>query len=138
MRYPFAQALHDRGTLKNVKKYQACSLQFIDTHCSSNFVVEIAFAWSKDGKDTKVYALFTSLSILYTGFDLKYLWVSYVDDGDSQKVTVLISVEARVLLMHNVYKVVASAVVNLIRMKMRFTINPLLEGKNLIANAHKL
>ena len=41
---------------------------------SRKFVVSIAFARSKDGKSTKLYEIFTSLTIACTGFDPKDIW----------------------------------------------------------------
>ena len=88
----FPQALYDGETLNNLMNYQAISLQFIDTTLSRNFVVAIAFAWYKDSKATKVYEIFTTLTIARTGFDTKDLWGSCVAYGYSQKVAVLVSV----------------------------------------------
>ena len=44
-------------------------------------MVAIKFTHSKDGKSTKVYELFTSLTIARTGFDPKYLWYLCVSYG---------------------------------------------------------
>ena len=56
----------------------------------------ITFTHSKDGKATKLYDIFTSLTIARTWFDPKYLLGSCVADGDSQKVAVIVPVESRV------------------------------------------
>ena len=121
---PFAQALHDGGTLENGKKHQALSLQFIDTNCSGNFVVEIAFAQSKDEKSIKLYKIITRLTIAHTGFDTKYIWGSCVADGVAQNFAVLASVEARVCLMHNGYRVGSSTVGEIIWTEMKVAIKP--------------
>ena len=68
---PFSQALHNGGALENGKKYQELSLQFIYTNWLRKFLVAIVFAQSKDGKATKVYDIFTILTIARTGFDTK-------------------------------------------------------------------
>ena len=135
---PFAEALHDGGTLDNINKYQALSFQFIGTNWSRNFVVSIAFAQSNNDKATKLYELFTSLTIAHTGFDPKDIQGSCGADGADHKVSVLASVEARVCFMHNGDIVGASAVGKLVRTKMKVAINLFSEGNNLISKAHNL
>ena len=93
---PSAQYLHDVEKLENGKEYQAVSLQFVDTNWLRKLVAAIAFTWSKDDTNTKVFGLFKILTILCTGIDPKYLCGSCVADGDAQKVTVFVSVKARV------------------------------------------
>ena len=48
----------------------------------------VNFAQSKDGKATKLYELFTSLTIARTDFDPKDIWGLCVSDGSSYKVAV--------------------------------------------------
>ena len=52
----------------------------------------IAFARCKDSKSTKVYDIFTSLTIVHTGFGPKDLWGSCVADISDQKAAVLVLV----------------------------------------------
>ena len=100
--------------------------------------MKITFAWSKYGEATKLFKLFTSLTISRTWFDPKEFWGSCVSDGAAQKVAVIEYVKARVLMMHNGDKVGASAVGELIWTNMKVDINPFPEEENLISKAHKL
>ena len=120
---PFSKSLHDGVTLKNYKKGQALSLQFIDTNWSRNFVVTIAFAQSKDGKAKKLYDIYKILTIDCIWFDSEDLWGLCLADGAAHKVEVIAPVEARSWLIHNGDKVGTSAVGEIIRTKMEIDIN---------------
>ena len=93
---------------------------------------------ANNDKATKLYELFTSLTIAHTGFDPKDIQGSCGADGADHKVSVLASVEARVCFMHNGDIVGASAVGKLVRTNMKVAINLFSEGNNLISKAHNL
>ena len=70
-RQPFAQALHDGGTLKNQTKYQAIGLQFIPPNWEQNIVVAIGFEAVKDSKASTMVALIESCLKKFLGIDQK-------------------------------------------------------------------
>ena len=66
---PYAQFLHDGGTLSSHKKYQAFAMQFTSPDWDQNFVICFGFPRSKHNKDVEVAELSKIEFKNVTGYD---------------------------------------------------------------------
>eukprot|EP00966_Prymnesium_polylepis_P175418 4059513-Prymnesium_polylepis.1 len=72
----FAQFLHDGGTLKNHKKYQAFGIQFVDPDWEHNWVICFGFPRSSRNKDEQVAELAKAEFKKLTGIEFDSVFCS--------------------------------------------------------------
>jgi hypothetical protein len=64
---PFAQAVHDGGTLTSKRKYQAYGIQFVDPQWRRNLVICVGFERCSNGTDAAVATQFRDTLLRHTG-----------------------------------------------------------------------
>ena len=64
---PFAQAVHDGGTLSNKRKYQVFGIQFIDPQWRRNLVICLGFERCPDGTNAAVATQFRDMLLRHSG-----------------------------------------------------------------------
>lgn len=106
---PFAQAIHDGGTLTNHVKYQACGLQFISERGDKNLVVCIGLVKSVHNKDLDIATLFKAVCLERTGFEFNALCMAVIQDRAAKGVSHALSLEEEVCEMHDTDKIGQSA-----------------------------
>lgn len=126
---PFAQALHDGGTLKNHSKYQACGLQFISERGDANLAVCIGLVKSPFNMDVEVATLFKNVCKERTGFEFSDLCMAVVSDRAAKGVSHYLDIEEEVCEMHDTDKIGQSATGALTRSRNRTVVNPFTEGE---------
>lgn len=129
---PFAQAIHDGGTLANKCKYQACGLQFISEKADANLVVCIGLVKSPHNTDMDVANLFKDVCKERTGFEFSELCMAVVSDRAAKGVSNQLNIEEEVCEMHDTDKIGQSATGALTRSRNKTVVNPFLEGAVLV------
>lgn len=135
---PFAQLLHDGGTLKNHKKYQAFAMQLIAPQWLANLVICFGFPHSASGKDKDVATLIETMCKERTGYDVDGIFGSGISDRAAKGVTDELDIERDVCSMHDGDKLGQSATGALVRSKGKKVQNPFPAGVELLANAHSM
>ena len=135
---PFAQFLHDGGTLDSHKKYQALGMQFILPGWDQNVVICFGFPRSKENKDAQVAVLASLTFKEMSGYDFVEVFATTIADRAAKGVAERLDHEAEVCAMHDVDKLGQSATGALVRSKNKIIVNPFTEGVKLMANARKM
>ena len=134
----FAQLLHDGGTLKNHKKYQAFGMQLIDPSWKANLVICFGFPHTTSSKDKDVSALIDKTFKSRTGYSADVVFGSAISDRAAKGVSGDLDLEEEVCGMHDGDKLGQSATGALVRSKGKKVQNPFPEGVELMANAHSM
>ena len=135
---PFAQGIHDGGTLENKSKYQAFGLQFVDQFWRRNHVICIGFVPSQENTSEAVSELFNRTVRDRTLQTFSSIVASVIQDRAAKAVASELDLESEVCGMHDGDKLGRSAVGNLVRSKNHHKVNPFNEGEQLMALAHKI
>jgi hypothetical protein len=77
---PFAQGVHDGGTLTNKRKYQVFGLQFVDSKWRWNHVICIGLERCGDGRDVAVADLFRETLLKNDGLRFDDIVSSVIQD----------------------------------------------------------
>ena len=134
----FAQFIHDGGTLKNHKKYQALAMQFIAPDWDTNWVICFGFPRSTDNKDLQVAELAKAEFQKLTCMEFESIFDSTIADRAAKGVSGYLEHEEEVCDMHDGEKLGRSATGILVRTKDKTVINPFPEGEKLMMNAKKI
>jgi hypothetical protein len=135
---PFAQGIHDGGTLANKKKYQAMGIQFVDILWRCNHVLCIGLKRSSDNTDKGVAALFDKTILARTGLQREQVLASVIQDRAAKGVAGELDLEEEVCGMHDGDKLGQAAVGALVRTRMKKPVNPFPAGQALMLKAHKM
>ena len=135
---PYAQFLHDGGTLSSHKKYQAFAMQFTSPDWDQNFVICFDFSRSKHNKDVEVAELSKIEFKNVTGYDFAAIFGTTIADRAARGVGVALDHESEVCSMHDGDKLGQSASGALTRSKNHVIINPFPECVKLMSNARKM
>jgi hypothetical protein len=136
---PFAQALHDGGTLVNKKKFQALAVQLIAPKWKKNLVITIGLIKSLHNKDADVAALWRKCMLERTGHTYDAVVARMRSDRAAKGVAGSLDMdEEEVCEMHDTDKLGRSAIGALVRTRMKVAVNPFPEGAELVQRAHKL
>ncbi|KAI9327729.1 hypothetical protein BDR26DRAFT_901199 [Obelidium mucronatum] len=114
---PFAQLLHDGGTLQNKKKFQAIGIQFIDPQFRANHVVFVGFVASLTNTDSVVATTIQDTLKKRTGLDFDQCVSSMIQDRSALGVSSQLDIEEEGCLMHDRDKLGRSAIGSLTRSK---------------------
>lgn len=135
---PFAQAIHDGGTLSNHVKYQACGLQFISEKGDTNLVVCLGLVKSTRNTDVDIASLFKNVCKERTRFDFSQLCMAAVQDRAAKGVSAQLNLEEEVCEMHDTDKIGQAATGALTRSRNKKVINPFVEGVQLMKVARAM
>jgi len=124
---PFAQALHDGGTLENKQKFQVFGLQFIAPDFESNIVVMVGLIPFSDGEDEAVASLLTKVTEERTRLPLSSMVASVMQDRATKGVACELELDVEVCGIHDTDKLGRPATGQLVRSKNKQTVNPFLE-----------
>jgi hypothetical protein len=119
----FGQFIHDGGTLKNGKKYQAFALQLIDPQFLANLTV--CFAFPRVTSSTDIETASTAYDVMQTkyGHDLLKVAGSARQDAAALGVARQLGLEEEICTMHCGDKVGSSAVSDLVRTRSKQPVN---------------
>ena len=135
---PFAQGVHDGGTLTSKRKYQAFGIQFVDAKWRRNHVICVGFERCSDGRDVVVADKFRDTLYKNSGHRFDSVVCSVIQDRAAKGVSSHLGLDEEVCGMHDGDKIGQSAVGGLIRTKNKTPINPFPEGQALMKKAHVL
>ena len=135
---PFAQILHDGGTLDNHKKYQALGLQFIDPLWRENFVVCFGLTQLSSSTTDDVASTIKSVLLARSGFQCDDLVGAGISDRAARSVQRILDLEEEVCGMHDGDKLGQSATGGLVRTKNKKAVNPFPAGVEVMSNARKM
>lgn len=119
----FAQFIHDGGTLKNGKKYQALATQFIDSKFLANLTVCFGFPRVTSSTDIETASTAYALMQENYGYDLLSVAGSARQDAAALGVARELGLEEEICTMHAGDKVGSSAVADLVRTKNKQPVN---------------
>eukprot|EP00966_Prymnesium_polylepis_P329799 7385481-Prymnesium_polylepis.2 len=134
----FAQLIHDGGTLKNHRKYQALSMQLISPDWDTNWVICFGFPRSKDNRDLHVAELAKAEFKKITDLEFDSIFSSTRADRAAKGVSGFLELDEEVCDMHDGEKLARSATGMLVRTKDKVPVNPFPEGEKLMLNAKKI
>ena len=135
---PFAQGVHDGGTLSSKRKYQAFGIQFIDPKWRRNLVFCVGFERCGDGRDVDVADKLREALLKKSGHRFDDIVCSVMQDKASKGVFSHLGLDEEVCGMHDGDKIGQSAVDCLFRSKNKTPVNPFPEGQALMKKAHAL
>ena len=135
----FGQLIHDGGTLKNKKKFQAFGIQFVDSHWLGNMVICFGFLRCYDSTDAAVATLASTLFEERSKLPMMDTISLAIQDRAAKGVSTELGIEEQeVCNMHDGDKIGQSAVGALVRTKNKVPVNPFPEGKEVMTCAHDL
>lgn len=136
---PFAQGLHDGGTLASKRKYQALALQFVAPNWDANLVITIGLIRSLHNKDKDVSEIWQDTMKARTGYTLDEIVARMRSDRAAKGVAGELDFEEEeVCEMHDTDKLGKVATGALVRSKNKVVVNPFPEGVAFVGRAHKL
>jgi len=135
---PFAQGVHDGGTLVSKRKYQAFGIQFIDPKWRRNLVVCIGFERCADGRDVAVAEKFRETLLTNSGHRFDDIVCTVIQDRAAKGVSGHLGLDEEVCGMHDGDKIGQSALGGLVRSKNKTPVNPFPEGQAIMKKAHTL
>ena len=135
---PFAQFIHDGATLANKEKYQTCGLQVIEPVLKQSFCVCIGVVAQISGRDKDVAELFQGLVRRTTGYNIRTICNSCVQDVAARGVGTRLHLEGTDCTMHQGDKLGRSAIGLLVRSMNKIVVNPFAAGVKLYEKVHKM
>jgi len=139
---PFAQCLHDGGTIQK-RKFEAVGLQFVGPKSDKNFVVVIGFELIRKGKAGDIAQLIEHCAQHTLGKSIASVSNSVCSDAAAMAVAnddevFPGGVTSELCLMHQTMKMGQTGVGQLERTKMKVIQNEFVEGKKLYNMVHRL
>jgi hypothetical protein len=135
---PFAQGLHDGGTLENKQKYQVYGLQFIPPDFDQNLVVMVGLLPSSNGTDAGVAELLIKTTEERTGKPMSAIVANLMQDRAAKGVSRELGLDEEVCGMHDTDKLGRSATGQLVRSKSKMPVNPFPDGVKLMKKANDM
>ena len=133
---PFAECVHDAGTLANKHKYQITALQWVDHEWGHNVVVGVGMQHIANGFDTTLRDTNDQSILNMSGHTRAEVVGSMRSDRAALSVARLCELEDEACEMHDGDKVGSAATGKLVRRKNNRVVNPFNEGAEVVKRAH--
>ena len=135
---PLAKFIHDGATLANKEKYQTGGVQIIEPIWRKTFCLCIGVINTSSGKDKDVAELFEGLIKKTTGYSMKSICNSSVQDVAARGVGTQLDLEGSDCSIHQGDKPGRSAIGLLVRSRKKIVVNPFEAGVSLYTKVHKM
>ena len=132
---PFAQFLHDAGTLDDQQKREAVAISFMSMGWDKIITICFGFVSVPDGRDETTAAVLDNLCVARLDKPIKSVMASMMADRAAMTVAGTMDVEEEPCAMHDIAKLTSSAIGALVRTKNKKPVNEFNEGSKLMARA---